>query len=273
MSKIKFYITTLLFAISSICFAQKNEQSTHRCVYNISYVKDTTTMQQGKEDLFIVEIGRDFTKGYSYDSFVFDSLLSTPAGMRYIADGVLAGTYRHNSHDFSLFRDAVLYKNYKTNKLQILDKIDTSPFVYEDELKSQTWEIQHDTLTIQGYLCQKATCYYRGRNYEAWFTPEIPISEGPWKFFGLPGLIVKIYDTQRHYDFELAGFQKSDKIINMTIPGKPQKISRKKFLLTLTGDGAKKIVEANWAKVGVTLGKDNKVWKYYERKYDYIEKY
>ncbi|MDR2126438.1 MAG: GLPGLI family protein, partial [Prevotellaceae bacterium] len=41
-----------------------------------------------------------------------------------------------------------------------------------------------------------------------WFTNEIPVKEGPWKFNGLPGLIVKVYDTQEHYDFELTSVRK-----------------------------------------------------------------
>ena len=61
---------------------------------------------------------------------------------------------------------------------------------------------QTDTTTVIGYLCQKATCYFRGRNYTAWFTTDIPISNGPWKFGGLPGLILKIYDNDKLYTFE-----------------------------------------------------------------------
>jgi len=59
-----------------------------------------------------------------------------------------------------------------------------------------------DTLTVAGYLCQKATCRFRGRNYTAWFAMDIPIQNGPWKFGGLPGLILKAYDSDKLYVFE-----------------------------------------------------------------------
>ena len=36
----------------------------------------------------------------------------------------------------------------------------------------------------------------------AWFAPDIPIKRGPWRFNGLPGLILKLYDTDRFYTFE-----------------------------------------------------------------------
>ena len=35
--------------------------------------------------------------------------------------------------------------------------------------------------TVASFDCQKAECDFRGRRWEAWFTPEIPVSEGPWK--------------------------------------------------------------------------------------------
>ena len=58
------------------------------------------------------------------------------------------------------------------------------------------------------YTCIKATTTWAGRNYTAWFTKEIPISDGPYKFNLLPGLIVELYDDNKHYHFELLGFEK-----------------------------------------------------------------
>ena len=55
---------------------------------------------------------------------------------------------------------------------------------------------------VASYDCQKAECDFRGRRWEAWFTPEIPVSEGPWKLKGLPGLILYARDTTGQYSFE-----------------------------------------------------------------------
>jgi GLPGLI family protein len=74
-------------------------------------------------------------------------------------------------------------------------------------LGSLSWELLPDTLTVAGYPCQKARCFFSGRHYEAWFTTAIPVSDGPWKFSGLPGLILKIQDTQKHYQFECTGLR------------------------------------------------------------------
>ncbi|MDQ1096684.1 MULTISPECIES: GLPGLI family protein [Chryseobacterium] len=73
---------------------------------------------------------------------------------------------------------------------------------------SYNWHIQAETNEIQGKKCQLATMEYRGRTYNAWFTEEIPIAEGPYKFGGLPGLIVKIEDTKKQHVWELKGIEK-----------------------------------------------------------------
>lgn len=78
---------------------------------------------------------------------------------------------------------------------------------YTEPYPQQQWILQKDTLTICGQLCQKATCSYHGRDFEAWFAPGIPIEEGPWTFGGLPGLILKVYDKDRLYDFECVGIE------------------------------------------------------------------
>lgn len=56
------------------------------------------------------------------------------------------------------------------------------------------WSITDSTKTVGNYTTQKATVYFRGRDYTAWFTPEIPVPYGPWKLHGLPGLILQAYD-------------------------------------------------------------------------------
>lgn len=63
------------------------------------------------------------------------------------------------------------------------------------------WKLNSEEKEIGGLLCRKATGYFRGRNYEAWYTPEIPVSLGPWKFQGLPGVILEVYDQKKEVFF------------------------------------------------------------------------
>ena len=73
----------------------------------------------------------------------------------------------------------------------------------KDTLNNFIWNITNESQKIGDYNCTKATTTFRGRNYVAWFTKEVNIKNGPWKFSGLPGLIVNVYDTDKMYNYEL----------------------------------------------------------------------
>jgi GLPGLI family protein len=72
----------------------------------------------------------------------------------------------------------------------------------KERLPSFKWEILNDTLTILNQKVQKAKVQFRGRDYFAWFTTKIKISDGPYKFHGLPGLILKIESIDKKYKFK-----------------------------------------------------------------------
>ena len=86
------------------------------------------------------------------------------------------------------------------------------PQRYEEKWNGQEWKLSligGDSI-ILGHRCQRATCHWRGRNYIAWFAPDIPIRRGPWKFGGLPGLIMKIHDVDNLYIFEAVAIEKGN---------------------------------------------------------------
>jgi len=65
------------------------------------------------------------------------------------------------------------------------------------------WKLINETKIINSIVCHKAEVFFKGRDWTAWYSPEIPLPYGPYKFSGLPGLIVKITDRTGDYDFEL----------------------------------------------------------------------
>ncbi|MCM1484338.1 MAG: GLPGLI family protein [Muribaculaceae bacterium] len=81
---------------------------------------------------------------------------------------------------------------------------------YVEPLPLMNWEIGTGTKTVCGYECIEAKCHWRGRDYTAWFAPEIPAPYGPWKFGGLPGVIMEIYDSGREYTFEAVAVETGD---------------------------------------------------------------
>lgn len=71
-----------------------------------------------------------------------------------------------------------------------------------EDFPTQKWEMKDETKTICNHICQKAVCHFRRRDFTAWFAPDIPLRYGPWKFGGLPGLILCVSDSKGEYSFE-----------------------------------------------------------------------
>ena len=91
------------------------------------------------------------------------------------------------------------------------DNIGLKDHQYQEKAPLFAWKIMPAKKIVAGYECQQAITTFGGRTWEAWFAREIPVSEGPYKFYGLPGLIVKVRDAHDHYVFELLSFESSPK--------------------------------------------------------------
>lgn len=159
-------------------------------------------------DMQRLELGTRLSKYYSYWVFNNDSLVWAWLKKNPHAQSVpmKLGASGRMSDYWSEYKFSEYFKDYETNLLTEYARMPRQGMVtnckYSERIPIQKWEIVSDTLTVNSYLCQKATCYFRGRKYTAWFTMEIPVSNGPWKFGGLPGLILKVYDSQKLYTFE-----------------------------------------------------------------------
>ncbi len=105
---------------------------------------------------------------------------------------------------FSIYKDRRKSKVYTTDK-----NTNGSRVLLAEKLPPQDWEILNDTCRVLGYDCQKATTYFRGRQYTVCFTSSIPTNEGPWKLYGLPGLILKAETADGLFSFTAIGLQKA----------------------------------------------------------------
>lgn len=83
-------------------------------------------------------------------------------------------------------------------------------FFYKEAAPKQEWIISDkDTMTVCGYLCKKATADFAGRTWTAWFSEDLPVSCGPWKLSGLPGLILSAYDADNYFKFTCVGMEQT----------------------------------------------------------------
>ncbi len=101
-----------------------------------------------------------------------------------------------------------IIKHSNSNLTELYDFASGKYYSVEEDIE-YNWKIttNKDTL-IAGYKAREARCQFRGREYRAWFAVELPFNDGPYKFKGLPGLIIKLEDVKRTHCFELLSFAK-----------------------------------------------------------------
>ena len=80
------------------------------------------------------------------------------------------------------------------NEFYISEFLEKTILIVKEDSFDWDWDLHPETKKIGNFDCQKATIKFRGRDYTAWFTKQIPVKYGPWKFQGLPGLILEVYE-------------------------------------------------------------------------------
>ncbi len=184
--------------------AEKIDDLLFTAKYEMTFIHDTVKPESRQEETMMLKVGKNVSQFYSYSKYMSDSLVNEA-----IQNGTVKETFQDIVKQFQPKITYQLYKNFPVGKVMTLDRLAMSSFRCEEENERPVWQIQSDTMTINTYPCQKATCRFKGRDYDAWFTTEIPISEGPWKLYGLPGLIIKATDSEGHYTFECTGIQQA----------------------------------------------------------------
>ena len=180
-----------------------------KCLYRYVYTFDTLKNEL-RDDLLILQIGKEVSKCYSYYTFQCDSLQRTPDGAKVWSELFRRAIEKDGIYgDFPHVRmSTYVYKNYPTGQMTITDRISSQGYCYVDSLHTQTWAMGDSTREVLGYTCQQATADFRGRRWTAWFATDIPISDGPWKLGGLPGLILKAYDEGQQHVFTAVGLER-----------------------------------------------------------------
>ncbi|MBQ6762948.1 MAG: GLPGLI family protein [Bacteroidales bacterium] len=84
---------------------------------------------------------------------------------------------------------------------------------YEEKDPIFEWHMVESFEEICGYICQKAETFFCGRYWSVWFTPEIPVDGGFWKFTGLPGLVLKATDAEAFFSFVATGIEETNECI------------------------------------------------------------
>ena len=197
-------ITWLFFLIACGLYGQKSidiDAIESKYVYLLTSCNDSLDKANISEEYFILERGKNKSQFMSMNSYKRDSIMAEMAkGSNTSVSNIDLSNIPKTNFTYRIIKDPL--------KGQVLfyDRIIRNDFVYE-ESPAFKWQITEEKKNIGNLKCQAAVVSYAGRQYKAWFTNDIPISDGPYKFYGLPGLIVEIEDSKNHYKFELLSYK------------------------------------------------------------------
>ena len=202
--------------------------------YMFDFRQDSTNLDDKRSEEMLLFIGSNISLFMSYNQALTDTIIAEllRAEQRGVDRQTLINQFGASRGPISRFRFRI-YKFFAENRLMFQQLIMPHHYTYEEPLQFLNWQIiPGEEKVIQNYRVQKATTTFGGRNWVAWFAPEVPISDGPYKFNGLPGLIIKIGDTRGHYVFTLTSFEKlsSPRPIELIPRSNEVKTTRKNFL-------------------------------------------
>lgn len=183
-----------------------------QCLMRVDYAMEImvdTVQGTAVEQMMVLEIGNNVSRFCSTVYLGLDSLLQS---------GASRTMYRsiYNKVKYAPAFYSMFFQNYpRSGKLTCTGRVCNTDLKYEEDLPEMDWKIQDETDTLLGYMVQKAVCSFRGRDYTAWFAPQLPMQAGPWKFSGLPGLILKVEDSRGHYTFIARGIYLTYEAVEM----------------------------------------------------------
>ena len=209
----KTIVSILLLASLAVQAAAREpmiDRAHMKCLYRYIYLNDTLTGKT-KDDLLILQIGKSISKCFSHYSNQVDSLSALPNGDmiigKMIDDAMNSGEFMRGNYPHKRLK-TYIYKNYPEGRMTVTDGLILQDYRYVDSLHAQTWTMGDSTREVLGYTCQQATADFRGRRWTAWFATDIPVSNGPWKLGGLPGLILQAYDEGQQHVFTAVGLER-----------------------------------------------------------------
>ena len=209
----KTIVSILLLASLAVQAAAREpmiDRAHMKCLYRYIYLNDTLTGKT-KDDLLILQIGKSISKCFSHYSNQVDSLSALPNGDmiigKMIDDAMNSGEFMRGNYPHKRLK-TYIYKNYPEGRMTVTDGLILQDYRYVDSLHAQTWTMGDSTREVLGYTCQQATADFRGRRWTAWFATDIPVSDGPWKLGGLPGLILEAYDEGQQHVFTAVGLER-----------------------------------------------------------------
>ena len=212
-----------LFKITFIALflAQLSMAQTSRFVYQVTMKSDSTDKANATIETARLDISPEKSLFYGEGRIKRDSVMQRMRETRNFDRNAMQNL--RSSIDYIVEKDLIKNITYFKTRLG------RDQYTYEEDRKMD-WKILPETVKIGEYEAQKAETTFAGRKWYAWFTQDIPFQDGPYKFKGLPGLIIKVEDANGDYSFDLQQSKKITEFPNFdNRGGNPIKVKRTDF--------------------------------------------
>ena len=216
-------ISALFLLLSLMISAQNN-----RVIYEYKFAPDSTKIDSLKTEWMYLDINKKGSKYYSKSAFESDSIVNESI-KKQMASGMKSISVSRQSIGGEINYE--VEKTYPDYKTFLVSNIGNDTYKIAEDRKPN-WKISTEKKQLGTFNVQKATTDFAGRSWTAWFTTEVPIQDGPYKFSGLPGLIVQMEDQTGTHKMELKGLKKiaETKTEELNTQGKDIPLLRKKPL-------------------------------------------
>lgn len=228
MKKINVFLLILTITVSNFYQAQELD-----VIYEVKFkpsYKDTLR----EKELMTLKINTKENKSI-FQSLGNDQIFSVNKKATQITSNEEKEVFEKKMENFSPEKSSfnfIISKDPISSSYLVQEKIDFKKYQTKFIFPSNQWKITGEHKNIKGYLCKKAEINFGGRVWQAYYTAEIPISDGPYKFYGLPGLILEISSLDNDYSFLLKSLEKKtstpDWDFERGIIAKPEQILRLK---------------------------------------------
>jgi len=176
------FLVTIVFSTKAAC--------QHRFTYEVIFKIDSTNLANEQTEFFNLDYMEGKSIFYNEAFARLDSIISNGGSL-------------NRSDVPSPQLDLLVTKDLRTKEVSFVELLGFTSYAIKDP-RPLNWKIVPETKTVGNQQLQKALATFGGRNWTGWFTTEINISDGPYKFHGLPGLIVELHDEKSHYVFQLS---------------------------------------------------------------------
>ncbi|MGL6126618.1 GLPGLI family protein [Chryseobacterium artocarpi] len=211
--------------IALALFIQQVSAQTNRFVYQVTMKPDAENKTDIKTENAYLDISPEKSVFYSENRIKRDSIMQKA----FQGGGGRGNINRDQMESLRTNINYTVEKDKTNQKTYFKDRIGRDLYSYEED-RPLVWKISSETTKIGEYKVQKAETDFAGRKWTAWFTTDLPYQDGPYKFGGLPGLVVKAEDDKGDYSFDLMKNYKVAEFPTLNQFGNTLKVKRMDFV-------------------------------------------